>query len=832
MVAIIILIAPPVQLLARISWQGCTTVSSQSPTAVGPDGLTVSLTDANASHATLRLKMSRLAQDKLPVAVLKVLPANATPSSSLYQMNACGSNQATAVISIPASFDATTADTLDVLAWDGKSWQWVSGRADVPNAAVMATVDALPLGIMVVQSVPLAPIVGAEMRTNATVSSRAIADVNEFAVTGLIFADDGSVQGSVTDLPAQVDNSHTMFAVVSNQSPQGATDPAVIEDMVTNTKFRAAHVKTLTDMATQSKYSGIVLDYRGVTSDAREGFTSLVTELATSLHKSKKHLVVVVPAPVQSERGDEWDIAGYDWKAIGASADVVEFDAPADPGAYGSSRRFEMALRWAVGEVNRAKLQVALSTLSIKRTGNTIQAISYQDSLKPFYTISSSLGLREVAPGTRVQFSLDNALDLQYDDATRLYYYTMRAGESDASTIWIHTGAALAPKLNLLLRFGVRGVTIKGLGETNDPGTWNAVEQYRAQALVNTLAPLQVIWTVRGADGAQLPGGISPLTNTTFTWTAPDRAGRFTITAALPGSATRGELTIDVARSTPAATLTSTAGTVDKCPAAEFVAHVTVPDGAQFDKNKEFVKTWKVRNNGSCDWPEGTVVAYASGEKMGAPDSVKIGAVKSGDSVEISVKLKSPDKDDNFKATWRLMDNEGNLFGDPLTVVIVAGQPQAATGSPTLACPPVTGPFASIWQSAKDRLGCAASNAHETWMAEEVFQRGRMFWRKDKDDKYVIAVYNSGTLGIYLGDWKEGDPSFTCGPESSPPTPQRGFGRAWCKYPEIRNGLGNATTAEWGYDGTVQDFARGMILRTDSETTFVLYSGDRTWETK
>ena len=117
-------------------------------------------------------------------------------------------------------------------------------------------------------------------------------------------------------------------------------------------------------------------------------------------------------------------------------------------------------------------------------------------------------------------------------------------------------------------------------------------------------------------------------------------------------------------------------------------------------------------------------------------------------------------------------------------------------------------------------------------MAEETFQRGRMFWRKDKDDKYVIALYSNGTWGIYLADWKEGDPTFTCGPESSPPTPLRGFGRAWCKYPEIRSGLGNATDAERGYDATVQDFAQGMIWRTDSGATYVLYSSDHKWEIK
>jgi len=692
-VAIIILIVPPVQLFARISWLGCTVVSPQSSTAIGPDGLTVSLADANSSHATLRLRMSRVAQDKLPAAALKALPAEATPFSSLYQMNACGSNQAPVVISVPASFDAAAADTLDVLAWDGKNWQWVGGQADISNGAVTAHTDTLPPSVMAVQSAQVAPVVAAEIRADATVSDRAAEDANEFAVTGMTFADDGTLQGNVADPPVPTDASHTMFTIVSSQSPQGATDPAVIEDMVTDAKARAAHVKALTDLATQSKYNGIVVDYRGVTSDARDGFTSFVNELAASLHKNKKLLMVVVPAPTQSERGDEWDTAGYDWKAIGASADVVEFDAPADPAAYGPSHRFEKALRWAIGEVNRAKLQVALSASSVKQTGNALQAISYEDALKPFNTISSSLSLSEVAPGTLIQLSLGNAPDLQYDDATRMYHYTVGASESVTSTIWIHMSAALAQKLSLPLKFGVRGVTVKGLAESNDQGDWTVLEQYQTQAMASVPAQLQVNWTVRAPDGTQLPGGTSSITDTTFAWTAPDNAGRFTIAAALPGSATRGELTIDVAQPTPTPAPTATptpspditptpaAGAVDKCPDGKFVADVTVPDGTQYDKGKEFTKTWKVQNSGACDWPEGTVLAYAAGEKMSAPDTVTVGVVKAGETKDISVPMKAPDKDDNLKATWRLKDDKGNTFGDPLTVVIVAGQPQAVAAA-------------------------------------------------------------------------------------------------------------------------------------------------------
>ena len=103
-----------------------------------------------------------------------------------------------------------------------------------------------------------------------------------------------------------------------------------------------------------------------------------------------------------------------------------------------------------------------------------------------------------------------------------------------------------------------------------------------------------------------------------------------------------------------------------------------------------------------------------------------------------------------------------------------------------------------------------------------------MFWRQDNDRIY--ALYNGDGWGTYLNEWQEGDPEETCS-SGTPITPVRGFGKTWCTAPGVRNGLGNATAQERGFNGTVQDFARGLILRADSGTTYVMYSGGG-WETR
>ena len=115
-------------------------------------------------------------------------------------------------------------------------------------------------------------------------------------------------------------------------------------------------------------------------------------------------------------------------------------------------------------------------------------------------------------------------------------------------------------------------------------------------------------------------------------------------------------------------------------------------------------------------------------------------------------------------------------------------------------------------------------------MAQQHFERGQMLWREDTDR--ILAVHNSWIWGSYQDIWYEGDPDYSCPdnstPMESPPTPKRGFGKIWCTYSEVRAGLGWATDGERGFDGTVQNFERGSILRTDTGDTYVLFDNG-TW---
>jgi hypothetical protein len=128
------------------------------------------------------------------------------------------------------------------------------------------------------------------------------------------------------------------------------------------------------------------------------------------------------------------------------------------------------------------------------------------------------------------------------------------------------------------------------------------------------------------------------------------------------------------------------------------------------------------------------------------------------------------------------------------------------------------------------KIGCATSSDSVTWVAEEPFEHGWMYWRKDTERIYVL--YGTGNWEEYSNPWHEGDPVYSCPdastPSQSPPTPSLGFGKVWCTYPHVRQNLSWATAAEGGTNATVQHFQHGLMLRTDGRT-WILYDGGA-WE--
>ncbi len=107
----------------------------------------------------------------------------------------------------------------------------------------------------------------------------------------------------------------------------------------------------------------------------------------------------------------------------------------------------------------------------------------------------------------------------------------------------------------------------------------------------------------------------------------------------------------------------------------QFIADVSIPDGTVLAPGAPFVKTWRVKNDGTCTW-ENYLLIFAAGEQMSGPASVKVNTTPPGATVDVSVNLVAPTAPGQHKGGWRFQATNGSVFGS-LTVIIEV--PAAAT---------------------------------------------------------------------------------------------------------------------------------------------------------
>src|SRR5574341_807648 len=176
-------------------------------------------------------------------------------------------------------------------------------------------------------------------------------------------------------------------------------------------------------------------------------------------------------------------------------------------------------------------------------------------------------------------------------------------------------------------------------------------------ALIQTRAAQTVVanFTLTAAAWTHTP--LPPPTDTPVlldTPTLPTLATLGTSAPTLPGGITATSILCDALSFNPA--------TVD----------VNIPDGTQMTPGQEFVKTWRVRNNGSCTWGAGYRLVYAGyADKMSGQPQPLNGVVGPGQEVEVSVQFKAPTKIGDYVSAWQLANANGKPFPKVVFVKII-----------------------------------------------------------------------------------------------------------------------------------------------------------------
>ena len=149
------------------------------------------------------------------------------------------------------------------------------------------------------------------------------------------------------------------------------------------------------------------------------------------------------------------------------------------------------------------------------------------------------------------------------------------------------------------------------------------------------------------------------------------------------------------------------------CDKAAFVADVTVRDGTLFSPGTSFVKTWRLKNAGTCTWTTSYKLVFYNGDQMGAPTSINLpSSVARGTTIDLTINMIAPSAAGNYRGYWILSNANGALFGlgsnaaDPFWVdVNVSGSSATVTGYDFVA-----NACAAQWKNGVGTLPCPGTD--------------------------------------------------------------------------------------------------------------------------
>ena len=152
-------------------------------------------------------------------------------------------------------------------------------------------------------------------------------------------------------------------------------------------------------------------------------------------------------------------------------------------------------------------------------------------------------------------------------------------------------------------------------------------------------------------------------------------AAAFTPTASLPAETSAPQITT-TATVAPLAQVTTGAGTTvalcDSLSIDPTTVDVNIPDGTTMTPGQDFIKTWRVKNNGSCPWGAGYELAYAGyANQMSGQFQPLEEVVQPGQEVELSVQFQAPDEAGEYVSAWQMSNPAGVTFPEIIFVKIL-----------------------------------------------------------------------------------------------------------------------------------------------------------------
>ncbi len=552
-------------------------LTSDEPVAVVDEYLSVVLDSGGAVRVRPQIVFEkgvlREGADRRWDAAMEALPDYLEVVSSAYRVSAWGGGTVNLAFALPEGVGNTE---FDVYRWDEKAegWFFVPVHRDLAQELLLADPVDGPVALFKVMGIR--PLIGTSLNGGQRLSGTQSALINLLLVAEVQAQADGTLDLDTLSWNASQSGSYAALVVIR------ATDQQSLADLLGSKRHQREHVEQVLALVEDQGFDGVVLDYAPLDAGQSADFESLIDDLSAALDRQERILALRLPTPDPVETG--WDTGAYDWRKLGQRADFVIVTAPGNPGEYVDGGLVAQFLAWASGEIDRVKLCLAFSSLSVDEWAGQLDPIPYEYALAPLGTVSLYLGDQaspNPEPGQALTFDLNGeATHLQQEGS--LYQYEVYTGEGK-HRVWIVTASSLRNRMTWISEHHIGGLVIDDLlAEGNSPGLTKAVQEFKVN-LPSSLNPaLALRWTVWEASGAVLLETDTAL-GEPLVWAA-EREGEFVASADLVGESLleRGSVPF-VVGDTSAAPPSPNTGFVapSQNPAPEGLPPPVVPAGAK-----------------------------------------------------------------------------------------------------------------------------------------------------------------------------------------------------------------------------------------------------------
>ena len=561
------LVLPPISLINRVWSIGYDGISRDGGVIQDPDGTQITFLPEGVKRS-FRVKLDAVPRSMFLegsagnnlLTAAESIPPNLVVKSPFYRVRIQGTNPERVMLLVPIPNEAEPYNTLDLYSWNGESWEWLPNRKILTEDVIEAELNHLPESIVVMQTHAIHPNVSTDLAAGATLPDTVKDTLVEINPQGLLLESDGRIVGEVNELPAELANApFSVIPTIRNWASETAIRSDLIDNLLIDNVAREQHVNDIAELVQARAFEGIDIDYRGINPDLKEEYTALLTELREALPPNKQ-LSVRVELPQQIS-ADSWETGAYDWEAIGRIANVVKVPTSPDPKAYIVGGPMEEMLNWAVGQINRYKIQLLLRTNSTEQVNGITQDITYQQALDPIGSVQLVGDTNVVVPGQEINFTLAGrpaSTGVQFDSASGTYSFAYLDDNNVQHTVYLENAASIARKLQFVAQYNLRGVAIQNLlGEENDARIWEVVRKFLDLVIPPVESEYSVVWRVYNEEGGVIAEEIVDLSNPTYKWQAPEAGGSYEVGAAISsgqdttGAVPRGEVALLVATLTP-----------------------------------------------------------------------------------------------------------------------------------------------------------------------------------------------------------------------------------------------------------------------------------------